>query len=165
MKNKKIDLFPLYNQFSAYEKIRSNDKFISYDKLISSVLFSSQNGYDSAVLEKFNSAFTIYQNDKIQLIFKSFILGYEINNFYAIDKLVPSINTSEKSQIASINLAINEEEKYNNFLTIYNKYILELINNGLFVEIFHGLIIYVSDQTNNIKVLFSKDYVSQLNIQ
>ncbi|UUD37032.1 Protein of uncharacterised function (DUF2714) [Mycoplasmopsis californica] len=148
-----------FNFFNLYEEAIDSQKFISYEKFIASVLLESKLGFSSNEYLTFEKTFNEAINKKFDLLFEHFVLHFDVNLRFSSDALVPTIVSNESASVEAINLRSNADQKINLFLQNYNSLLYDLIRAGNYVEILPKIVIYVSENTRAIKILFDKSSV------
>ncbi|WP_027334140.1 MSC_0623 family F1-like ATPase-associated protein [Mycoplasma elephantis] len=148
-----------YNFYSDYENYITLDNFISYDKLLATSLFKSKVNFESDIYEKFKKNIDLAIYKKWNLVFKDFVISFNIDPKYGNNTLVPVLIKNEQTNSEAINfIPEKENDGYNSFLEILNNELSFLLNNMYIVELIPGLIVFISKNTKNKKVLFSEKF-------
>lgn len=96
---------------------------------------------------------------KFDLVLDDFVITFNVNLKYSNDILVPMLAEKENSNTEAINLKTSKNEKLNQLLKVFNKYVQQLLQEQNYVEIFPKIILFISKSTNLLKVVFDKEYV------
>lgn len=145
--------------FNLYEEAINSPKFVDFEKLIASVLLVSNLGFETPEYKLFEQIFQEAFSKKFDILFDFFILHFDKNLKFSDDALVPTITFVEDSNVETFNLKNSVNPKMNLFLEKYNQMIHKLLTVGHFLEILPKVVIYISEHTKNIKILFDKQSV------
>ncbi|MCU4117254.1 DUF2714 domain-containing protein [Mycoplasma zalophi] len=157
VQNKKnIDLF------KDYKEIIKNEEFISFEQLSAEILIKMGLGFESNIYKEFVEKYKIALENKWDMLFKNFIISFNINLKFSSDVLSPLLINEEQSAHRTINFMSAEDNTLNNFLTLFNDELTKLIEKNFIVEIFPELAIFKSKETSNLKLLFSEKVVERL---
>ncbi|ACF07157.1 Protein of uncharacterised function (DUF2714) [Metamycoplasma arthritidis] len=164
MKRNKEQEQQLFDAYQAYNDARAEDSFIKYDKLIASVLLKNNISFNSEIYIKFVEKMTMAINKHYDLLFRDFVITFNVNGRFGNDLLVPMIANFESSNNEAINFreALTNDTKASQFLYDLNNEIARLLNQKSYVEIFPNIILYISPNTEHLKLLFSRETVSKL---
>lgn len=153
--NTKIDFT---KEYSDYYSIVGKEKFISFDAISNLALLVSSETNDSKVIAAYKErALKAYRNHR-ELIFKNFIISWSKTSRFGITKLVPVVTEQESSNIMATNFFEDQNDSVLNiFLTNLNELIWKYVTEkNAFVEVAEGIVVFVSAQTNKLKVVFSE---------
>ena len=167
MNNNKSKLSPeqqaIVDFYDDYKTIITNqERFISFDKLIASVLLKDMLGFDSEAYIQFNDMLMMAVNKKYDLVYKDFVITYNLNPKFGLNNLVPMLNTYESSNNEAINLKSSSNRMMNKFLTNLNAEINNLLLTKYYVEVIPETILYTSDNTNELMLLFSENVATKI---
>ncbi|WP_051622782.1 MSC_0623 family F1-like ATPase-associated protein [Mycoplasmopsis primatum] len=154
-----------FNVFQEFEDAKNNTDLISYDKLISYVLFKNNLGFNSSSYKKFYSEMQNALLNKTDILYRNFILTFNVNPKFSINTLVPMLSEKLSSNNNAINLSTSKDLTYNAFLESLNNEISQNLSLYRYVEIFHNLIIYKSQTTGQLIILFDKSIAAELPIE
>ena len=101
-------------------------------------------------------------NKKYDLVYKDFVITYNLNPKFGLNNLVPMLNTYESSNNEAINLKSSSNRMMNKFLTNLNAEINNLLLTKYYVEVIPETILYTSDNTNELKLLFSENVATKI---
>ncbi|MBU4690940.1 DUF2714 domain-containing protein [Mycoplasma zalophi] len=157
VQNKKnIDLF------RDYKEIIKSQEFISFEQLSAEILIKMGLGFESNTYKEFVQKYKTALENKWDMLFKNFIISFNINLKFSSDVLSPLLINEEQSAHRTINFMSAEDDTLNNFLTLFNDELTKLIEKNFIVEIFPELAIFKSKETSNLKLLFSEKVVERL---
>lgn len=164
MKKNKEQEKQLFDAYHAYDDARAQDAFIKYDKLIASVLLKNNISFNSEIYTKFIDKMTMAIKKHYDLLFRDFVITFNVNPRFGADLLIPMIATNESSNNEAINFreSLTGDAKFSQFLYDLNNEIVRLLNQKQYIEIYPNIILYVSPNTEHLKLLFSKEVVSKL---
>ncbi|AJK51401.1 DUF2714 domain-containing protein [Mycoplasma capricolum subsp. capripneumoniae] len=148
-----------FKVFDLYKEIINSNSYIDYQKLLASVLLECKLGFNSKEYLEFVKMYQEGFEKKFDLVLADFVITFNVNLKYSNDILVPMLADRESSNTQAINLKTNTNEKLDHFLKVFNKYVKELLKEQNYVEIFPKIILFVSKNTNLLKVIFDQDYV------
>ncbi|QSF13619.1 DUF2714 domain-containing protein [Mycoplasma sp. Mirounga ES2805-ORL] len=161
-KNTKLDKTNLFDVYKHYKEIKEDPFFISFDKLTASVLIKSQLGFDSKVFNDFEKQIQKAINNKYEILFRNFVISFNVNLKFSADILVPIVTSKLSSNSETINFKSSNEISKDNFLSIYNEIIYQLLKQGNYLEVLPNLIVHLSKSTNSLKVSFSEQWVMDI---
>lgn len=145
-------------EYSDYYSIVGKEKFISFDAISNLALLVSSESSDSKVIALYKErAIKAYKNHR-ELIFKHFIISWSKTSRFGITKLVPVVTEQESSNIMATNFFEDQTDPIlNKFLSNLNDLIWKYVKDKkAFVEVAEGIVIFMSSQTNKLKVVFSE---------
>ncbi|WFQ90059.1 DUF2714 domain-containing protein [Mycoplasma feriruminatoris] len=161
MKKKEIKKPELgsFEVFDLYKEIVNNNSYIDYQKLLASVLLECKLGFSSKEYLEFEKMYKEGFEKKFDLVLDDFVITFNVNLKYSNDILVPMLAEKENSNTEAINLKTSKNEKLNQLLKVFNKYVQQLLQEQNYVEIFPKIILFISKSTNLLKVVFDKEYL------
>ncbi|BAP01187.1 hypothetical protein MCAL160_0758 [Mycoplasmopsis californica HAZ160_1] len=151
-----FDLYSLYN-----EKVQ-DPRFINFTQLNASILLSMGLGFESPIYTSYTSAIKNAVEKRFNIVFKEFIIGFDIIPKFSETILVPIITQQESSATDSINVRDSEHAGLNEFLSQLNIKIAKLINDNYLLEVIPGSVMFKSQQTGKLKLLFGKDLLARI---
>ncbi|QJR44182.1 DUF2714 domain-containing protein [Mycoplasma miroungirhinis] len=154
-----INTFDLYKD---YTNIIESDNFITFEQLSATILLKMGLGFNSPIYVEFVEKFKKALTNKWDLLFKNFVITFNINLKFSNDVLIPMITTTEQSSNTTLNFYQDKNEEFNKFLILFNNELTNLLDKNFSVEIFYELAIFKSKETNNLKLLFSKENVERI---
>lgn len=145
--------------YELFEELKTGPNFVSFEKLLSSSLIESKleirGAFASELVNKLEQA--IFK--KQDIVFRSFVITFNLNLRYSLTKLVPIISLKESSNVEAVNLSKSDDEAIANFLNIFNEKINSLLNQKKCLEIVNNMIIFISQETKSLKITFSKELI------
>ncbi len=155
MKKHKLENNSMFNIYNQFEEAKMSADFVDYNKLMAQVLLDCNLGFNSHEYVKFSSNFDEALSKKFDMVLEKFVITFNVNHKFSLDALVPMLKSSEDSNTEAVNFASSQEPKFNNLLKLYNKLINDLvIANNKYVELFPNIIVFMSKNTNSLKILF-----------
>ncbi|BAP39717.1 MSC_0623 family F1-like ATPase-associated protein [Metamycoplasma canadense] len=156
MKNKTMSFESKKDQIlfwmNTKELIKQN-KLIEFNKLVSTVLFKNNFKKDDVIFKEFLNEIRISLSENKTIIFKNFVLDYEFNYKFSLDKKIPYI------------LENKQDFKVDNFFKhAFNEEILRLIEAECYIEIIPNVILYFSQNSQTLKIYIKPEYFLNLNI-
>ncbi|WP_406615023.1 DUF2714 domain-containing protein [Mycoplasmopsis hyopharyngis] len=148
-----------FSFFSMYQEAVNSNIFVDYEKLVASSLLESNLGFESPEFKEFESLWKEAFEKKFDIILKYFIIHFNVNLKFSSDALVPTIVSVESANNEAIILKESKNPGLNLFLANYNNLIFSLLKANIYVEVFPKVIIYVSPNTNTLKILFDQKHV------
>lgn len=145
-------------EYSDYYSIVGEEKFVSFDAIANLALLVSSESHDLKVVTLFKEkALKAYKSHQ-ELIFKNFVISWSKTSRFGITKLVPIVTEQESSNIMASNFFESKEDAiFDIFLKQLNILIWKYITDKqAFVEVAEGIIVFVSKQTQKLKVVFSE---------
>ncbi|AZZ65716.1 DUF2714 domain-containing protein [Metamycoplasma phocicerebrale] len=161
-KNKKIspELFDVYTDYKDSQK---KENLTTYNQLVASALFKNNLGFKSELYLKFLDLLNEALKKRHDMVFEDFVVTFNINPKFSQNILVPMISNVESSNTEAINLKdSSKSEIYNQFLQDFNEEISKALNAGNYVEIIPNFLLYISPNTNQLKLLFSEEIVIEI---
>ncbi|MBN0970627.1 DUF2714 domain-containing protein [Mycoplasma phocoeninasale] len=164
MKNKsqKIQNEEIFNFYAEYEKLIQSEKFISFDKFYATILLRVNENFESKLFEKFKNDFQLALLNKYELVFQKFVISFNISLKFSTEALIPIITDKESSATWAVNFTVAEDPVYQEFLNLLNEQLFSLIKQGFYVELFPNLVIFLANNTESLKLFFSKKWVTSL---
>ncbi|MGZ9755785.1 MSC_0623 family F1-like ATPase-associated protein [Mycoplasma sp. 394] len=119
MKNKTIlvetpELLEVYN---SYNQLVSESKFVSYKQFFASVLLKLNSSFNSKEFENFEEQVKKAFKNKYDLLFQKFVITFNLNPKFSLNKLVPMLAKYESSnnqaisfKTQSFDLVVNPDE-------------------------------------------------------
>ncbi len=159
---KKKDNNVYFDLFAQFEELKNNEKLISNNKLISTVLLNANLGFDSLEYKEFVSNLAKAKENRWYIKFDNFVIDFAQNQRFGALALLPVISKDDDSTYETLNLSSSAESK---FLTTLNKEINTLLAENLPIEIVEDLILFNSEISNELKLFFSKEWISYLRIE
>lgn len=158
LKNEQTETL-LFDVYEDFLKLKQDSALVSYDQLIASVLFKNNLGFNSKVYEVFYNSHTKAIENKHELVFDSFVITFNINPKFSLNKLVPMLAKTQSSNSHGINLKNANDQIMNQFLVDYNQNINQLIAKNHIVEVLPNIIIFNSLETKTTKLFFDASVV------
>ncbi len=160
MKKNKNENSELFNVYAEYEEIITKENFINFTQLITSILFKNNLGFQSQTYLDFLKYLNEGLDKRYDIVYDNFIINFNVNPKFDIEKLVPMLSNFESSNNDAINLKNSiTDESLNKFLNDLNIEISRVLNSHCFVEIIPNVIIYLSENTGQLKLLFNKEII------
>ncbi|WP_029608701.1 MSC_0623 family F1-like ATPase-associated protein [Mycoplasma simbae] len=159
---KRVNELRLFDLYQAYEAKIKQPNFISFEQLNASVLLSMGLGFESVTFTTYKDLLTKGVENKWNLVFKDFVVGFDIISKFSDTILVPIILESEQSASDSVNLANAQSTQLDEFLIKLNSKINELLANNNLIEIIPHSVFYKSEQTDKLKLLFGKELLARI---
>lgn len=154
----KVEIVDLYKN---YKNKRQESNFVSYDQLYSYVLLKANQGFNSELYKKYEQSYQNALKNKHNLEFADFVISFNLDPKYSQTLLIPIITSKTTSNNIAVNFASSKDLAEQTFFTNLNQEIVKLLNTQKTLEIFPGLLIFKSTETNSsLKTLFSKDFIS-----
>ncbi|QJB71548.1 DUF2714 domain-containing protein [Mycoplasma sp. 1654_15] len=154
----KVEIVDLYKN---YKNKRQESNFVSYDQLYSYVLLKANQGFNSELYKKYEQSYQNALKNKHNLEFADFVISFNLDPKYSQTLLIPIITSKTTSNNIAVNFASSKDLAEQTFFTNLNQEIVKLLNTQKILEIFPGLLIFKSTETNSsLKTLFSKDFIS-----
>ncbi|MDJ1648108.1 MSC_0623 family F1-like ATPase-associated protein [Mycoplasma phocimorsus] len=159
---KKKDNMQYFDLFKQYDELKTSDKLIDNNKLISTTLLNANLGYQSEQYKEFLANFELARNNRWYIKFDKFVIGFAQNLRFGSLALLPVLIDQDDSSVETLNLCSNLN---NQFLTTFNEIINQLLETDVAVEVVEGIILFNSEVSNEIKLFFSKEWISYLRIE
>lgn len=162
-KNKQNNLeIQLFDLFRDYDDIIKSDNFISYEKLISTSLLKANTSFKNSKIAYLDQKIAEALAKKHEIIFRNFIISYQLNTRFSLTLLLPTITTTLSSNTRTLNLSASQDIEVNGYLQILNNTIKELLNNRMCIEIFPEIVIFIDNSSNTLKLLFGKTHLATI---
>ncbi|MBN4089647.1 DUF2714 domain-containing protein [Mycoplasma enhydrae] len=161
-KNKKISQ-ELFDVYAEYKEAKTKENLTTYNQLVTSALFKNNLGFQSELYLRFLDLLNEAMNKKYDIVFEKFVVTFNLNLKFSQTVMVPMISNVESSNTEAVNFKDStKSDTYNQFLLDLNEEIAKALNAGHYVEIIPEILIYISPNTNEIKLLFSENIVVPL---
>lgn len=144
----------LDQQFQDYA---TEAEFISFEKLINIALVRSSLSLSSGVYTSLENRIKMATAKKQEFIFSNFVISWSLNDRYSKTKLVPTIIKNESTSNEGVMLKGGKNEAEISLLKYYNDQLeFWIFNSKLKVEIIPNMIVYLSNNTNKLKIAFNE---------
>ncbi|WP_412031486.1 DUF2714 domain-containing protein [Metamycoplasma buccale] len=162
--NKKITLEnqALLDFFADYKETITKENYVKFEKLMASVLLKNNLGFTSPLYVEFFEAMQLALEKKYDIVYKEFVITFNINPKFGLDMLVPMLDDKESSNNEAINFKFSKKPEMNKFLDDMNKEIGALLLANNYIEIIPNVVLYVSENTNQLKLLFSETVTNKI---
>ncbi|AJQ45693.1 hypothetical protein JM47_02840 [Ureaplasma diversum] len=147
--------------YDKYEQLIQQDNFISANALLATSLLDANLAYDSNEAKTFVLNLKKGVENKLDIVFKYFIITWTRNLRYSLKRLIPSLSQKESVNSDALNfVSAKNSASLDSLLNALNNAINQyLIKEHRPVEIVDGIILYVSVETKSLKVAFSENIV------
>ncbi|VEU76659.1 MSC_0623 family F1-like ATPase-associated protein [Mycoplasmopsis columbina] len=148
----------LYNEllFKDYESVITNSLFVNKTKFLNSFALKYNLDLNSYEWKRLIEQLSFFFISKRNSIFTNFtILWSNLEKFHK-NALVPLLGQSDSTTL-DINFSYSEDQKFNSLLAQFNLFITQLLNEGLYIELFDNIVLLKDSETNNLKLLFGKE--------
>ncbi|WP_412031331.1 MSC_0623 family F1-like ATPase-associated protein [Metamycoplasma buccale] len=148
--------------FSDYDNLVKKENFIAYDKVLASILLKNNSSFDSDLYKEFYNAVTHSIKNKLPIIFNKFSINFDMNLKFSTITRVPKLILSDDVNVVAseseegANLKSSTDVMYNKFLATLNDEIITLIAKNYIVEILPNIIMFMSENTESLKLFFAK---------
>lgn len=145
----------------GYFELTSSEKFVESSKIFSTALIENNISHRSPQVLEIKRKYVSAIESKKELVFQKFVVTWKKSIRYG-DQLIPTLQDAESSNVEAANFYSSPNEEVDRFLFSFNEIINNLVfDKGKYVEVFSGLIIFLSKETNKLKVIFNKNLVSE----
>ncbi|WP_051521859.1 MSC_0623 family F1-like ATPase-associated protein [Mycoplasma leonicaptivi] len=151
------ELFDIYN---IYKNSKNSNRFISFQKLLTSPLLKSNLTFNSEEIFEFVNGIKKAMDKKYQILFKDFIVSFNLNPMYSLTSLVPIIASEESSNNFSLSVISSENPNLNKFLDLLNFEINELLAQGFYVEVLPNTLLMIKN--GKYKIFFDKQLTTKI---
>lgn len=152
----------LFNLYSDYESLSKGPEFISFSKFFASVLLKINTGFQSKEFKHFENEIKQAFETKRDLIFKDFVINFNVVLKFSTSVLVPTISTSESSNDLSFVFTKSQDPNYQILLDAINQKLKQLLEAHYRVELFPNTILFIDKKTSSLKILFDKSIVARI---
>ncbi|AAP57001.2 DUF2714 domain-containing protein [Mycoplasmoides gallisepticum] len=148
---------------TSYPSLVQHEDFVEFSQLFNTALLQTNTDESSPQAKLFIEKLKQAVANHLQIVFDSFIISWTKNIRFSFTKLIPAVTTVESSQTDGVNLRSDLTE--NKHLKLLAERFNLLMNHQLFdehkiVEVVDGIIVYRSKETNQLKVVFSKEIIN-----
>ncbi|MGZ9453955.1 MSC_0623 family F1-like ATPase-associated protein [Mycoplasma sp. AC157] len=155
-------MIPFYDVEQQYKEMEKSDKFVSYERLMSSLLLTTGLSFDSDIVKEYVANYEKAIVKKYDLVYLDFILSFGLSDKFGSKFFVPILVKDISSNNEHINFKFSEDLAKENFLVKLNEAINDLIARNLFVEFLPGIILYFSQQSKSLKLVFKINYAARI---
>ncbi|MBN4084455.1 MSC_0623 family F1-like ATPase-associated protein [Mycoplasma sp. CSL10166] len=152
-------LFDLYANYK--EKIKS-DKYLSNSKIMATILLKNSLGFNSKEYKEFVANLDLAIKNRNDIIFRKFIINFNVNLKFSANVLVPNIVDKESSNDYSLNLTKSAQPNLQKLYDSLNSEIETLLNNGFVLEILPNTAFFIDSASQKLKVFFDKKFVVEI---
>ncbi|MBU4689452.1 MSC_0623 family F1-like ATPase-associated protein [Mycoplasma zalophidermidis] len=150
----------LINLYDSYNSLIKDPEFISFEQLNASVLLSKGMGFESPSFTKFNNKLKEAIAKKHDIIFRNFIISFNIDLKFSQNILVPIIKNEISSSVICTNLSSSNDPNLDDYLCSLNDKIDSLLKTKSYIEIMPGTVLFNSTESNTLKLLFGPEVLS-----
>lgn len=152
----------LFNLYSDYESLAKGSEFISFSKFFASVLLKINIGFQSKEFKHFESEIKQAFETKRDLIFRDFIINFNVVLKFSANVLVPTIANSESSNDLAFVFTKSEDPNYQLLLDAINESVKQLLEANYRIELFPNTILFIDRKSSSLKILFDKSIVARI---
>ncbi|QZX49124.1 DUF2714 domain-containing protein [Mycoplasma sp. E35C] len=163
MKKKQLDNLQPEIVNKDYISIVQSPDFVEFAQLFNTTLLQTNTPEESPEAVEFLEKMKVAIMNRYQIIFDDLVISWTRNVRFSWNKLVPVVVSAESSQTDSINLTskVSDNPELKKLTERFNL----LLNNQLFeehkiVEVIDGIVVYISKETNQLKVVFSQGIIN-----
>lgn len=145
--------------YKDYYEILRNPDFVSYNEIFNLTLLETNTMYSEEFIKLVESKNNQALENHLEMVYKFFVVSWNKNLRFSMTKLVPNIKSSEASTVDSVNF-FQTEPKTELFFKTFNSIIEEFVlENNRPVEFFPGIILYLSKETQKLKIAFNDQVI------
>ncbi|QKT05373.1 DUF2714 domain-containing protein [Mycoplasma sp. OR1901] len=152
----------LFDLYSNYKEKVNSPKYLSNKKIMATVLLKNNLGFNSKEYKEFSNNLDLAIKNKHDIIFKDFVINFNLNLKFSSNVLVPNIVNKESSNDYSLNLTKSSNPVVQRLYDLLNSEIDSLLKNGFVLEILPNTAFFLDANSQQLKVFFDKKIVVEI---